>query len=173
MQASLKPNSSAIKNLYTQKLSKDEVKEIRVQIVENSNAFTFKSTALQMNALSVEDKFLQDYKEFQSFLKDVNYGGKPISELSQDEAKELISEDGIFGIKNTAQRVANFVISGAGGNEELLRAGREGMMEGFKMAQDMWGSELPDISLETIDMATKIVDRTMHDLGFSIFNKEV
>ena len=64
------------------------------------------------------------------------------------------------------------MIQGAGGNEDLLRAGREGMLRGFKEAEQIWGSTLPDISQKTIQIATEFVDKAMHDLGFSIINKE-
>ena len=168
-----KDSATGIKNLYTEKLTKDEAKELRAQVVENANAFMFKSASVQTNIMSLEDKFAQNYEDFQSFLSDVGYEGKPIAELSQEEAAELISEDGIFGIKQTSERIANFVINGAGGDEDRLRAGREGMLEGFKMAEEMWGGELPEISQITMQKATEMVDKAMHDLGFSILNKEV
>ena len=167
-----KESVTGVKNLYTEKLTKDEVKELRQQIVENANAFMFKSTSIQSNVMSLEDKFTQNYEDFQSFLGDIGYEGKPIAELSQEEASELVSEDGIFGIKQTSERIANFVINGAGGDEDRLRAGREGMLQGFKMAEDMWGGELPEISQITMQKATEMVDKAMYDLGFSIINKE-
>lgn len=166
-------NSSAVKSLYTEKLTKDEVKELRAQIVENANAFTFKSTTIQSNTLSIEDKFAKSYEEFQSFLKDVGYSGKPIAELSKGEAAELVSEDGIFGVKQTSERIANFVINGAGENADRMRAGREGMLLGFKQAEEMWGGELPEISQKTMQAAIEMVDKAMYDLGFSILNEEV
>jgi hypothetical protein len=167
-----KEKVNEIKSLYTEKLSKDEVKELRQQIVENANAYMFKSTSIQANVISTQDKFTQDYEDFKSFLSEIGYEGKPIAELSQEEAAELVSEDGIFGIKQTSERIANFVINGAGGDENLLRAGREGMLEGFKMAEKMWGGELPEISQITMQKATEMVDKAMYDLGFSILDKE-
>lgn len=171
-QMSVASHSNDIKNLYTEKLTKDEAKELRAKVMENANAFTFKSSSIQQNALSLEDKFTQAYDEFQSFLQDVGYKGKPIAELSQDEAKALVSEDGIFGVKQTSQRIADFVINGAGGDESMLRAGREGMLLGFKQAEEMWGGKLPEISQETMKLATEMVDKAMYDLGFSVLNKE-
>ncbi|QFR49576.1 hypothetical protein FJR48_07445 [Sulfurimonas lithotrophica] len=165
--------SNPIKPLYTQKLTKDEVKEIKEQIVQNSNAFTFNSTNIQVVIFQTKDDFLSDYEEFQNFLSEIGYSGKPIAELSQDEAAELVSEDGFFGIKQTSERIANFVINGANGDEKLLRAGREGMLEGFKQAEQMWGGELPEISQKTMKAATEMVDKAMTDLGFSIIDESV
>lgn len=166
-------NSSVIKPLYTEKISKDEVKEIREQLAKNANAVAFNSASVQAAFISGEDKFVQDYQDFQDFLKGIGYEGKPIAELSKDEAAELVGEDGIFGIKQTSERIANFVINGSGGDEKLMRAGREGMLQGFKEAEAIWGGELPEISQITMAKATEMVDKAMHDLGFSILNEEV
>jgi hypothetical protein len=166
-------NSSVIKPLYTEKISQDEVKEIKEQLAKNANAMAFNSASVQATFVGSQDNFAQDYQDFQDFLQGVGYEGKPIAELSKEEAAQLVSEDGIFGIKQTSERIANFVINGAGGDEKLLREGREGMLQGFKEAEEMWGGELPDISQQTIAKATEMVDKAMHDLGFSIINQEV
>lgn len=165
-------NSTGIKNLYTEKLTKDEAKELKAQVVENANAFAFKSVSIQSNTLSVEDKFAKDYEEFQSFLKDIGYEGQSIAELSQEEASKLVSEDGFFGIEKTSARISDFVINGANGNEDLLRAGREGILQGFKEAEQIWGGELPEISQKTIAKSVETIDLAMNKLGFSILNKE-
>lgn len=164
-------NTSTTK-MFTHKLSNKEISDLKGQIKESMNAFSFKSTTVQAGVDSQKDNFTKDYEDFQSFLKDVGYNGKPIADLSQDEAAKLVDDDGIFGIKQTSERIANFVIQGAGGDEDLLRAGREGMLKGFKDAQTAWGSDLPDISQKTMQKATELVDKAMHDLGFSILNKE-
>ncbi|MBU0721433.1 hypothetical protein KJ877_08825 [bacterium] len=164
---------SNIKHLYTQKLTKDEAEGLRAEIAKNTAAFTFNSTALQSGTLNADDQFAQSYRDFQSFLQDVGYEGKPIAQLSQDEAAELVSEDGFFGINKTSQRIADFVINGAGGDEDLLRAGREGVLQGFKMAEEIWGGKLPEISQTTMAKTIEMIDMAMNDLGFSILNKEV
>ena len=166
-------SNNGIKSLFTEKLTKDEAKELRAQVQENINAFAFDSTSIQTSIMNTSSSFEQDYTDFQSFLTDIGYNGKPIAELSQDEASQLVSEDGIFGIKQTSERIANFVIQGANGNEDMLRAGREGMLKGFADATKMLGGKLPDISQQTIKAATELVDKAMYDLGFSILDKEV
>ncbi len=168
-------NTKEIKTNFTEKISQDDVKELKSQITQRSNDMMLKSISVQAEAssLSPKEQFEQDYASFQSFLKDIEYDGKPIAELSKDEASELLSEDGIFGVKQTSQRIANFVIDGANGDEELLRAGREGMLQGFKDAEEMWGEELPDISKETMQKALEMVDKHMHELGFSVLDEEV
>ena len=166
-------HSKNIKTNFTEKISKDEALELKAQITQNANDMMLKSTTIQANIANPQDDFTKNYESFQSFLGDIGYEGKPIAELSQDEAAELISEDGIFGIRQTSERIANFVIDGSGGDEDRLRAGREGMLQGFKDAEDMWGGELPEISQKTMQAATEMVDKAMHNLGYSILNQEV
>jgi len=166
-------NSNGIRTNFTEKLSKEEASDIRAQITENANAFALKSANIQGTLVSQKVDFAEAYKDFQSFLGDIGYEGKPIAELSQDEASALVSEDGFFGITQTSERIAGFVIAGAGGDEDKLRAGREGMLQGFKDAEAMWGGELPEISQKTMQAALEMVDKEMHDLGFSILNQEV
>ncbi|MCK4737233.1 MAG: hypothetical protein KAT10_01630 [Sulfurimonas sp.] len=166
-------NQSAIKPLFTEKLSKDEVAEIKAELKQNSQMVSFNSASIQGQINGKADKFTQDYQDFQTFLSDIGYSGKPIAKLSQEEASELVSEDGFFGVTQTSERIANFVINGAGGDESMMRAGREGMIQGFKEAEAMWGGELPEISQETMAKAIEMVDKAMYDLGFSIINEEV
>ena len=166
-------HSKNIKTNFTEKISKDDALEIRAQITQNANEMMLKSTTLQANFTNKQDDFASLYESFQSFLSDIGYEGKPIADLSQSEAAELVSEDGIFGIKQTSERIANFVINGAGDDEDRFRAGREGMLEGFKQAEEMWGGELPDISQKTMQAAIEMVDKAMHEAGFSILNQEV
>ena len=165
-------NSSAIKPLFTEKLTKDEVTAIKEELKASSQMIAFNSASIQGKAHGQADKFTQNYEDFQTFLQDVGYEGKPIAELSQDEAAQLVSEDGFFGVSQTSERIANFVINGSGGDEDRMRAGREGMIAGFKQAEEMWGGELPDISQKTMAKAIEMVDKAMSDLGFSIINQE-
>jgi hypothetical protein len=98
-------------------------------------------------------------------LKDIGYTGKAIKDLSTDEAKALVSEDGYFGIAETSQRLADFVLSGSGNDIEKLKAGREGIIKGFKDAEAAWGDKLPDISYKTLDKALEKVDKKIEELG--------
>ncbi|MCK9454042.1 hypothetical protein [Sulfurimonas sp.] len=165
--------SIEIKPLFTQKLTKDEASEIREQIRQNANAVAFNSTAIQGGISKEDDLFKKQHEEFGNFLTSIGYDGKPIAQLSKEEASELVSEDGFFGIDKTSTRIAEFVINGAGNDESRFRAGREGMIQGFKEAEAMWGGELPEISQKTMAKAIEMVDKAMYDLGFSIIDEGV
>lgn len=96
------------------------------------------------------------------------YENKPISELSVDQANELIGEDGHFGVKKTAQRIIDFVIKGAGNDLERLKAGREGVLRGFGEAGKVWGGDLPEISYQTMEKAIKALDDRIAELGGTV-----
>lgn len=100
----------------------------------------------------------------------IGYTGKPIADMSPDEAKELVSEDGYFGIKKTSERLADFVLMGGGDDLERLKAGREGIVRGFNEAEEMWGGKLPDISYETLDKALAKIDEKISALGGSVLD---
>ena len=105
-------------------------------------------------------------KETQSgmSLKNIGYEGKPITELTQDEAKDLVSENGFFGVTQTSDRVANFVFSFAGDNLEILEKGREGIVKGFEEAKELFGGELPEISYKTQERTLALIDEKINSL---------
>ncbi|MEA1914045.1 MAG: hypothetical protein U9N30_01900, partial [Campylobacterota bacterium] len=112
----------------------------------NSGDLVKDNTLAQQNVLS----FLSGAEvDGQLSLKDLGYEGKPITELSVSEATALIGDDGFFGIEQTSQRVADFVFNFSGDDIELLEKGREGIVQGFNEAQEMWGGDLPQISHDT------------------------
>ncbi|MFY4760204.1 hydrogenase-4 component G [Aliarcobacter butzleri] len=91
-------------------------------------------------------------------LSDLGYQGKPILQLSQDEATQLVSEDGFFGVTQTSDRVAGFVLSFAGDDLELLQKGREGIVKGFEEAEKLFGGQLPEISYKTQERTLALID---------------
>lgn len=106
-------------------------------------------------------------------LADIGYTGKPIGELSQDEAKALVADDGFFGIAQTSARIADFVINGAGDDLSKLQAGRSGMLQGFGEAEKLWGGKLPEISYTTMQKALEKVDARIAELGGSVLDTSV
>lgn len=98
-------------------------------------------------------------------LSDLGYQGKPILELSQDEAKDLVSDDGFFGVTQTSNRSAGFVLAFAGDDLDLLQKGREGIVQGFKEAERMFGGQLPEISYKTQERTLALIDEKITSLG--------
>lgn len=151
----------------------EEIKELHKESKAKQFAQIMSEVQSFVKGKAEESSFEVQYQEFQEFLEGIEYDGPAIASLSQEEAAELVSEDGFFGVKQTSVRIAEFVIAGAGGNEELLREGRKGILQGFKEAEEMWGGKLPDIAYETIDKAVAMVDQALIDGGFSVLNETV
>ncbi len=101
-------------------------------------------------------------------LSQLMYNGKPITELTQPEAEALISDDGYFGVENTAMRIFNFAAAQAGDDLERLQVARDAVLKGFKEAEDMFGGTLPDISYQTIDKVLELIDEKIRELGGSV-----
>ena len=97
-------------------------------------------------------------------LENTGYTGKAITDLTQDEAKQLVSDEGFFGITQTSDRVSNFVLNFAGDNLEILQKGREGIVKGFQEAEKLFGGELPDISYKTQERTLALIDEKINSL---------
>ncbi|RQD68692.1 hypothetical protein DZC71_01700 [Campylobacter hepaticus] len=95
----------------------------------------------------------------------LNYDGKNPLDMDINELEELISEEGFFGIKNTANRIADFVIQNSGDDIEKLKKGLEGIKQGFSEAEKMWGGALPKISQDTITMTLEKVNARIDELS--------
>lgn len=97
-------------------------------------------------------------------LEDIGYKGKPIMDLSPQEATDLVSENGFFGITQTSDRVSNFVFSFAGDDLEKLQKGRDGIVKGFEEANKMFGGNLPEISYKTQERTLALIDAKIESL---------
>ena len=136
---------------------KSEIFQFSSQInIDTRQNLSDQNAIFHFNQLNKEDK------------SSLFYNGAPISELSFDQANELISEDGYFGIAKTSQRIIDFVIQGAGDDIEKLKAGREGVLRGFAAAEKAWGGSLPDICSQTTDKSIKAIDDRISQLGGNI-----
>jgi len=151
----------------------DELKQVHKDSKEKqiSQIMIQVQSSLGLKVLEGDVPF-DEVQEFKDFLSDIGYEGKPIASLSQEEASALVSEDGFFGVKETSERIASFVVMGAGGDEAMLREGKKGILQGFDDAEKMWGGKLPDISYETIAKAVEIIDKALVENGYSIMDEK-
>lgn len=120
---------------------------------ESKTTFTFQKGLLERAAAHGVD------------LTQLQYQGRPLTELTPEEAAGLVAEDGYFGVAQTSRRLADFVISGGGDDLKRLQAGREGISKGFKEAEEIWGGELPEISHQTLAKALELIDARIRELG--------
>ncbi|MDY0389345.1 MAG: hypothetical protein RBQ88_00360 [Desulfobulbus oligotrophicus] len=78
--------------------------------------------------------------------------------LTVEEAQELVSEDGYFGVEQTSERIFQFAIGLAGGNPSHIDAVKKGIDQGFAEAKKAFGGWLPDISYTTYDAVMQKLD---------------
>ena len=81
-----------------------------------------------------------------------------ISNLDPEAARELIAQDGYFGVEKTSERIFQFAIGIAGGDISRLDAIRQGVEDGFQEAKDAFNGWLPDISYDTYDAVMSKLD---------------
>lgn len=142
-----------------------------MEFSQQSLSLSSNNTQAQSSLMDILSGASEKGKEFISSMALLSgYSGKDISTMDQNELKDLVSEDGFFGIKQTSERIANFVISGAGDDVNKLQKGFEGMKRGFEEASKLWGGKLPDISNQTIDKAIQKVASRIEELGANALN---
>ena len=100
----------------------------------------------------VEKMFLQQGQKItdtDNMWKFLASGDFTVDKATAEAAKESISEDGYWGVKQTSQRIFDMAIALSGGDSEKMDDMLEAFKKGFKQATDTWGKELPDISQQT------------------------
>lgn len=117
------------------------------------------------------DDLMERLRAFQKGADDAASDGG-ISDVTSgaDVMDEMFGEDGYWGVKQTAGRISEFVLQGAGDDLQRLKEGREGMLQGFKEAEKMRGGTLPDISYETMTKSLEAVDARIRELGGSVID---
>lgn len=179
-------NSSTAVNTYLQntmsetdtKTLKEKIQSGEVSAKAISQAYlveySLKVQSYSSDNIKAQNATL-DLTKIRDILKNVDfnaigYSGKPITDLTPDEAKALVSEEGYFGVPQTSARLSDFVLNAGGDDLEKLRAGREGIIRGFTEAEKLWGGKLPDISYETLDKALAKIDEKITALGGNVLD---
>jgi len=85
-------------------------------------------------------------------------GNFTVDAATKAQAQQDISEDGYWGVNQTAQRLFDFASALAGDDEEQMKKMQEAMQKGFKQAMGVWGKDLPEISGNTLDKANKLFE---------------
>ena len=152
--------------------------ELSGEVISNTYLFQFTQKSESVSRTSfVSQGSMGDFKKLQELMESVNeelmgYKGKELSRLTPKEAKELVSDGGFFSLENTASRLSSFVVSGAKGSVDMLKAGREGVMMGFHQAEALWGEKLPELSYKTLESALTSIDHVIAKEGGSVLNVE-
>lgn len=83
---------------------------------------------------------------------------KNVSASDIAQAKEDVSEDGYYGVKQTSQRLFDFASALAGDDVEKMKEMQAAMKKGYEKAEKAWGGKLPGICQDTLAAADKLFD---------------
>jgi len=126
--------------------------------------------------IKIESETFKSFKE-QRILLEENFISKPrelkshgvVSDENQiPEPGSFFDKSHYWGVQKTSQRIGDFVLQGAGDDLDRLKAGREGVLRGFKEAEKSWNGSLPDISHETLARSLEAIDEKIRELGGSV-----
>lgn len=81
-----------------------------------------------------------------------------IEDLTPEQARALVADDGYWGVEQTSDRIFQFATSLADGDTALFDKIKEGIVKGFEQAKQDFGGELPEISQKTFDAVMKKLD---------------
>ncbi len=162
------------KTSYTNQIKSSEKNKISDIILASKNDITSYHINFYQQTLSKSKTNFNDQATFSGFTypfiddsKNLEHINFHLSWISSEKEIEPFSLEGYWGIEKTASRIADFVIKGAGDDLQKIKAGRDGILKGFREAEKIWGGSLPDISYQTIDKALEAVDEQIDNLDGS------
>ena len=85
-------------------------------------------------------------------------GDFTVDAQTKAQAQADIAEDGYWGVNQTSERIFDFAMALAGDDEEKMQEMKSAFEKGFKLAEEKWGGELPEISQNTFDAVNKKFD---------------
>jgi len=168
-------HANARANEVSQKDKKEDIvatmekAAVEVSLSMNAQIVLFSMDATQLNKDNITgQKEIFDFLSGKiladgSSLENIGYEGKPITELKPDEASELIGDNGFFGVTQTSDRVAQFALSFSD-DPEIIKQTLEGIKQGFKEAEELWGGELPEISYKTQERTIQLIEERLAEL---------
>lgn len=133
----VKPDITKIEQL--KKEADDALRPLRqmVEVLLKKQGMTFKDARLKAN----EGEMVE------------------IDDETRAEAQRLISEDGEYGIENTANRLFEFAIALSGNDKTKVNVLKSAIEQGYKAAEEAFGGELPEICKKTLECTMEKLDQ--------------
>lgn len=141
---------------------------------ETIDDITYKPNHAQINQMkadfaSIQRRFLNSVQDMltkqgkqvaigEGMWKVLDEGDYEVDEETQAAAKEAISEDGYWGVKQTSTRLITFAKALVGGDPSRAEEMRSAFLKGYEEAAKAWGGELPELSQQTRDATMKLFD---------------
>lgn len=150
---SIELGSKSNSEFGTYKVDRQKLNQIKLDFQKNVDSFKEMVRALIEKQGKTVDEVLKDPET--ALIK--------IDDETQRAAQEAISDDGYWGVTQTASRILDFAKTLSGGDPSKINTLKEAFKEGFEAAKKAFGGELPEISQRTYD-------RVME--GFDAWEKE-
>ena len=135
-------NADSSKQLY--KPDMDTVQKLKTE-AENRSA-QLRNLVEQM--LTKQGKTFNNSTNIYDLLRT---GKVTVDPATAAQAKEDISEDGYWGVKQTSDRLVSFAKALTGGDPSKADEMIEAFKKGYKQAAKAWGGDLPGICQQTYD----------------------
>ncbi len=132
-----------------------------------NSLFSKQADKSQMAKYKTFDQFAGDIENFKEKLQESISNGE-IDQATIDQAKKDVAEDGYYGVEKTSDRLVDFAKAISGGDPEKIELLRDAVLEGFKMAAEAWGDELPQISKDTYNATMDKFDAWAEESGITL-----
>jgi len=103
------------------------------------------------------------FMEAEDIYKLLREGRLEIDPEIAEQAREEISEDGYWGVKQTSERLFKFATALAGGDPAKAQELKDAFIQGYKEAEKAWGDELPEICRQTYEATIEKFDEWMKE----------
>lgn len=103
------------------------------------------------------------FADMEDMYKLLREGRLEVDPETAAQAREEISEDGYWGVKQTSERLFTFAISLAGGDPAKAQELKDAFVKGYKEAEKAWGGELPEICRQTYEATIEKFDKWMKE----------
>lgn len=110
-------------------------------------------------------KQVNAYGQANDLWKFLASGEYTVDPATKAQAQADIAEDGYWGVEQTSDRIIQFATALTGGDPSKIEEMREAFKKGYKMAEETWGGELPEISQRTYDAVMKKFDALAEEAG--------
>ena len=136
----------------TAPVKKENNKDIIAKLKADTEMRTAQLKSLVEKMFSKQGITFNNSDEMYSILRSGNFTVDPDVAA---KAKEDISEDGYWGVKQTSDRMVDFAKALSGNDPEKADKMIAAIKKGYEQAEKTWGGKLPDICQQTLDTTIK------------------
>jgi hypothetical protein len=143
----------------------DRVNELQADLKNNVGAFRMMVERMHQ-AEGNENSFFAaptTAEELREWVAGVASGRITYDAATIDEARQLISEDGYWGVEAVSDRIVDFARAISGGDLNQYNRLLGAIQKGFGQAQSAWGGKMPDITQQTYDRTMEKMEAWRND----------